>query len=914
VWVFVSDQKFSFLQRENLPYLEEQLARYQSAPDSVSPELRLFFEGVEFAQRYSGPAASAVANVGGKASDLVNAYRTHGHLLADLDPLKLTQRPAPYLEPSRHGISEAALDQPFGDSSSGSKTLRQVIADLRTIYSGTLTCDVAGCEPEVQSWFQTRFESTEARVKFSVEQKKKILYSLIKTESLEKFIHTRFVGTKRFSIEGGDALMPMMENLVEFGTAMGVKEVVIGMAHRGRVNVLANFMGKAVETIFADFEGRMIDNSGYAGDVKYHLGYSTDKETANGPCHVSLAFNPSHLEFVNPVATGIARAKQRRRNDMVKRETVIPLLIHGDAAFAGQGVVQETLQCSLLEGYRVGGTIHVIINNQVGFTTDPKDARSTRYSSDAAKSIKAPVLLVNGDDVEACVSAMILALKFRQEFHQDVVIDLICYRRFGHNEGDEPAFTQPRMYQVIKDHPTLKTMYADRVAQEGVQSKAETDAIYQEKIDNLQKILEDTRKSPPEFKPMAFGGLWKGLRRGLLKDFDQSFPTPFDEKTLRALGEHLTSRPKNFNLLPKVEKLIETRKDMMEKGMVDWGLGELLSYASLLHEGNPVRISGQDCKRGTFSHRHAVYFDTQTGQEFLPLTQVNPKTEFCIYNSLLSEAAVLGFEYGNAIADPTYLTVWEAQFGDFANGAQVIIDQFLSSGEEKWARMVGLTLLLPHGYEGQGPEHSSARLERFLQLAAHDSMQVCNPTTPANMFHVLRRQMKRDFRKPLIVMTPKSLLRHPKVVSSLKELASGPFQEVLSDPSAADLSGVENLILCSGKVYYDLDKERESRPDLKGRYGILRLEQLAPFPRVQLNPYISGAKKIKRLIWTQEEPENMGAFAYVRPRLRKLLDEIGLEKVAIEYVGRPERSSPAVGSPVVHAKEQQDIVSRSFRF
>ncbi len=905
-------EKFSYLQRGNLEYIESEYQNFLKNPDEVDEKWRLFFEGLDFAQKFSGSGTISIKEI--DVHNLITTYRSYGHLLSDLDPLKLHERKAPLLELSHFNLSEADLDTRFQSGALVGKpnaTLREIVEHLKNAYTGTLTCDVAGCEPEVQTWFQQEFESGRARVTFAAQDKKDILHSLIRTESLEKFLHTRFVGTKRFSIEGGDALMPMLENLVSRGTKLGIHEAVIGMAHRGRVNVLANFMGKALEYIFADFEGKMVDNSGYMGDVKYHLGYSCDKETQHGPCHISLAFNPSHLEFVNPVATGITRAKQRRRNDMVKRESVIPVLIHGDAAFAGQGVVQETLQLSQLEGYRVGGTLHIIINNQIGFTTAPQDSRSTRYASDAAKSIKAPVLLVNGDDVEGCVSAIDIALRFRQQFHQDVVIDMICYRRFGHNEGDEPSFTQPIMYEHVKKHPTLMSIYTEAVAAAGVQSAEETDRLYHEKIDNLQKILENTRQKPPEFKPMAFEGLWTGLRRGKLSDFDVSFPTPFNKKTLLALSEHLTSVPKNFHIHPKLEKLIDARKKMVEDGHVDWGMGELLAYASLLYEGNPVRISGQDCKRGTFSHRHAVYFDTENGSQFIPLTQVNPNTEFCIYNSLLSETAVLGFEYGNAIADPTYLTIWEAQFGDFANGAQVIIDQFLSSGEEKWARMVGLTLYLPHGYEGQGPEHSSARLERFLQMAAEDSMQVCNPTTPANLFHVLRRQMKRDFRKPLILMTPKSLLRHPKVTSTLDELSAGPFQEVLADPAAPDPKKVETVVLCSGKVFYDLEKAREGDAEKMEKIALIRVEQLAPFPKIQLSPYLSGFPKMKRLIWCQEEPENMGAYTYVRPRLRALMNELGLKKIEVDYVGRSERASPAVGSPKVHLAEQAEIVKNS---
>lgn len=906
-------EKFGYMQRPNLEYIETQYQAYLKDPASVDAQWAKFFEGVEFAQSLNS-GSSAGGGLSAKeiqVQNLIDTYRTYGHLLAKLDPLNLQVRDAAILDLKNFGLDEKDLGTQFQAGASIGKpnaTLKDIIEHLKAVYSGTLACDIAGCEPNIQKWFREQFESGKARVQFKPEEKKAILYSLVRTESLERFIHSRFVGTKRFSVEGGDALLPMLENLVTRGTPLGVEEIVIGMAHRGRVNVLANFMGKALELVFADFDGKVIDNSGYMGDVKYHLGYSADKETPHGSCHVSLAFNPSHLEFVNPVASGLARAKQRRRNDTKERKKVVPVLIHGDAAFAGQGVVQETLQMSLLEGYKVGGTIHIIINNQVGFTTSPRDSRSTRYSSDSAKSIKAPVLLVNGDDVEACVSALDMALRYRQEFKQDVVIDMICYRRFGHNEGDEPAFTQPVMYDVIKSHPTLKTIYQQILADENIQTVAETEAKYQEKIDNLQTILENARKTPPEFKPMAFGGLWKGMRRGRLEDFDKTFPTPFDKKTLLAAAEHLTSVPKDFNVHPKLVKLIEARRKMIEDNAIDWGLGELLAYASLLSEGTSVRLSGQDVKRGTFTHRHCVYFDTETNQEFSPLTHVNPQAEFVPYNSLLSETAVLGFEYGNAIADPTFLTIWEAQFGDFANGAQVIIDQFLSSGEEKWARMCGLTLLLPHGYEGQGPEHSSARLERFLQLASADNMQVCNFTTPANLFHALRRQMKRDFRKPLVVMSPKSLLRHAKVVSTIEELTTGAFQEVIGDPTVKDPKSVETLILCSGKLYYDIDKVRDTKPNPK--IAVVRVEQIAPFPKVFLTPYLNGYPKLKKVIWAQEEPQNMGAYDYVEPRLRKLMDELGMKKIEVQYIGREERSSPAVGSPRVHALQQEEIVTK----
>ncbi len=913
------NNQFSYAQAANLEFLENQYRSFLQNPDSVDPSLRDFFAGIEFAQKFSGIPSSSAQSSGPtdfskkelNVHHLITIYRQYGHLIADLDPLKLQKHDASILALENFGLNEADLDQEFQAGelvNLGRAKLRSIIDYLKKIYSSTLTCDVAGCEPSVQAWFQEQFERGHARLEFTPDEKRAILHSLVRTEGLEKFIHTRFVGTKRFSIEGCDALMPMLENLVVRGARMGIEEIAIGMAHRGRVNVLANFMGKAIELIFADFDGRVIDNSGYSGDVKYHLGYSCVKDTPNGPCHVSLAFNPSHLEFVNPVATGMARAKQRYRKDTVERKKVMPVLIHGDAAFVGQGIVAETLQLSQLDGYTVGGTLHIITNNQIGFTTLPRDDRSTLYSADTAKSIKAPTILVNADDAEASVSALDLALRFRQQFRQDVVIDLVGYRRFGHNEGDEPAFTQPVMYEHIKSHPTVKSIYADQLAKENVQPLEKTEQEMHEKIDNLQKILDDTRKNPPEFKPPVLEGLWKGFRRGHLEDFDKSVDTRYSKKDLLKIGEILTSPPKDFHLHPKVQKLLEARRHMLDNNALDWGMAELLTYGSLNLEGTSVRLSGQDSKRGTFSHRHAVYFDTETNAEFCPLAQVNPPVEFCVYNSPLSEAAVLGFEYGNAIADPTFLTIWEAQFGDFANGAQVIIDQFLSSGEEKWGRMVGLTLFLPHGYEGQGPEHSSARLERFLQLSADDSMQVCNLTTPANLFHVLRRQMKRDFRKPLIIMTPKSLLRHPKAISTLEDLADGSFHEVYADPLVTDVKNVETAIFCSGKLYYEIEKAREAKSN--PRIAVVRLEQICPFPRARLAPHLNGYPKLKRIIWAQEEPQNMGACTWVLPRLRKLADDLGLNKIEIEYVGRVERSSPAAGSARVHQREQEEIVQK----
>lgn len=909
-------EKFSYMSRANMEYIENLFAQFKSAPDSIDPNWQQFFAGMEFGQSGAGLQSSLSEKELG-VYNLIQIYRDYGHLKAKLDPLGLQQPDLTPFDLSRFGLSAADLDQRFHVSQAfgyADLSLREILGCLERIYSGTLTAQLAECPPLVRQWFRREFEEKPPAT-FTKEQKIEIFHQLANTETLEKFLHTRYVGTKRFSIEGGDALIPMLEALVGVGTQIAVEEIVIGMAHRGRINVLANFMDKAIEVIFSEFEGTAWDDADFDGDVKYHLGYSSDKQTAHGPCHVSLAFNPSHLEAVDPVVCGIARAKQRRRLDTGERKKVVPVLIHGDAAFAGQGVVSETFQLSQLEGYRVGGTIHVITNNQVGFTTDPIHARSTRYASDISKTVKAPVILVNGDDVEACVRAMDMAVRFRQEFKQDVVIDVICYRRFGHNEGDEPGFTQPKMYQVIKSHPTLCSLYRDQLVDQGVISRPEADTYYQGRINILQKKLDQVRQARPITQPIAFGNMWKGLRRGGPSDFEVSAETRARRNDLETVAQALSALPPEpFRLFPKTKKLIEGRAEMFARNQLDWALGELLAYGTLCLEGTPVRLSGQDCKRGTFTHRQAVYFDFETGAEYSPLATLNPQEgEFCIYNSPLSEMAVLGFEYGNAVGDPTYLTVWEAQFGDFANGAQIIIDQFIASGEEKWLRSMGLTLLLPHGYEGQGPEHSSARLERFLALCAQTNLQVCNITTPANFFHVLRRQMKRDFRKPLIIMSPKSLLRHPKVVSRMEDLELGHFQEVLDDPSVMNINDIEKIVLCTGKLYYDLDKYRDEHPEQTKKVALIRVEQLYPFPALQLTPFLNGYPNLKRVVWAQEEPKNMGAWLTTSPRLRELLDHLGLRRLNLEYVGRTERASPATGSPKAHQREQDEIVKACFQ-
>ncbi len=898
-----------YAQRGHLELIEELYLSFQADPNSVDPQWRTFFEGMEFGQ--DRPMVEGLSEKELSVYNLVRFYRDYGHLKANLDPLKLRVRKGEPFELKNFGLGPEDLQTEFKVAERlqlSGRTLENILAHLEASYCGTLTAQLAECRQVVRDWFRREFETS--HFPLAADEKKEILQQLARTEALEKFIHTRYVGTKRFSIEGGDSLIPMLEWTAQKGTALRLEEIVIGMAHRGRINVLANFMNKGLDTIFSEFDGTAFEQLDYDGDVKYHLGFSTDKKTPHGPCHISLAFNPSHLEAVHPVVCGMARAKQRRLNDTAERKKVLPIIIHGDAAFVGQGVVAETLQLSQLPGYTVGGSIHIIANNQVGFTTPPEEARSTQYSSDASKAIKAPVLLVNGDDVEACVRAMDMALRFRQEFGEDVVIDLICYRRFGHNEGDEPAFTQPLMYEAIKKHPTPFQIYSAQLLGEKLVEETFPSEFYNKKMTNLQATLDKVRKEPPPVSSSAFTGQWAGLRRGKLADFEKTWPTAPESSVLEAAAAPLIHEPEaSFQVHPKIQKLIQTRAALWSGREVDWAMAELLAYGTLCVEGTPVRISGQDCKRGTFTHRQAVYFDVQTGQEHCPLAGLNPKKgEFCIYNSPLSEMAVLGFEYGNACSDPTFLTVWEAQFGDFANGAQIIIDQFLSSGEEKWMRGAGLTLLLPHGYEGQGPEHSSARLERFLQLCAQGNMQVCNLTTPANLFHALRRQVRRDFRKPLVIMSPKSLLRHPKVISPVEQLLNVGFSEVLEDPLQLDPSQVERLILCSGKIFYELENAREGLYKERMRdTQILRIEQLYPFPHHRLTPYLSGLPKLKKLIWVQEEPKNMGAWSYIAPRLFEWLHNLGLRH-GIEYVGRTERASPATGSPKTHIREQEEIL------
>lgn len=898
----------------NLEYLESLYKQFKTAPDSVELEWKRFFEGVEFGQDGGFGLSEKELDV----YHLIMAYRNYGHYEADLDPLTNAPAPSDQLRLNKFNLSDKDLDSTFQIGSIIGKPnakLRDIIAHLKSVYCGKLTVQCAEAFPDVRNWFIKEFEQATPSFKLAADYKKEILKSVTKAESLEKFIHTRYVGTKRFSVEGGDATLPMLDHLVNKGAELKVEEVVLGMAHRGRVNVLANFMGKDIAAMFADFNGPTETESpieDYDGDVKYHLGYTKIKDTAHGQVECHLAFNPSHLEAVNPVVLGMARAAQRKRNDTEKRKKVLPIIIHGDAAFAGQGVVLETLQMAHVRGYAVGGTVHLVIDNQVGFTTNPENSRSAHYSTDVAKVLAIPVLHCNGDDVESCVRAMDIAVRYRQEWGRDIVINLSCYRRFGHNEGDEPAYTQPLMYDIIRKHPTLREIYAKQLIQSNVCDQNFTDSLMNDRMAELQKIYEQAKAQAPKVKTFKFENAWAGLKKGGTLDFEKPTNTSVDLATLQQIGQKIAEIPSGFNLHPKLTKLIETRKNQAaNKEGCDWGMAELLAYGSLLNENTSVRLTGQDCVRGTFTHRHAGFYDVKTNEAYFPLKQLNSgKTNFCVYDSILSEYAVLGFEYGNSITDPSFLTMWEAQFGDFANGAQIMIDQFIAAGESKWQQMSGLVMLLPHGYEGQGPEHSSARLERFLQLCAQSNMTVANLTTPAQIFHALRRQVKRDFRKPLVVMSPKSLLRHPRATSMISELAQGTFQEVIADTLLADNSKVEKIVFVSGKLYYELLEQREKLNDQKT--ALVRLEQISPFPHWKIKEIFKMYPNAKKVIWAQEEPQNMGAFTYVYFKFAHILNEIN-SKAQFGYIGRPDRASPATGSIYRHKVEQQEIVDKVFK-
>jgi len=891
----------SFANRSNLAVIEEAYQRWRDDPASVDESWRAFFEGFELGA--ARPAGALDSRAQTAIVRLIAAYRDIGHFLAHLDPLSDPKTTYPLLELSEFGLSEADLNRTFDTSDFlglPRSTLRELLAALRETYSRTIGVEYMHIQDtRIRRWLQEHMEPRRNQPNFSRRRKLRILMEIHYAELFEKFLHTRYVGQKRFSLEGAETLIPILDAIVEQAGDGGVREIVIGMSHRGRLNVLANILRKPYQEVFAEFEDTALPESiDGDGDVKYHLGFSSDFTTAKGAAiHLSLTPNPSHLEAVDPVVEGRTRAKQYLYQDQERKEG-IPLLIHGDAAFAGQGLIAETLNLSQLAGYTTGGTIHVVVNNQIGFTTSPNDARSTTYCTDVAKMIQAPIFHVNGEDPEAAVFVAELALEFRQTFNKDVVIDMFCYRRHGHNEGDEPSFTQPLMYAKIKDRPTLSEIYTEQLILRGDLTVDETEAIDQDFQAMLQNAQQEVKTAPPRSRGMhGFSGRWKGFTSHYAHT---PVATGLPYETLARITEAMTQVPPDFVLNPKIARLLETRRDEMRQHQpVDWSFAEALAFGSLLLEGIPVRLSGQDSRRGTFSQRHAVLYDARTGERYFPLNSLGPdQAPFAAYDSLLSENAVLGFEFGYSLDDPRCLVLWEAQFGDFANGAQVIIDQFIVCSESKWQRDSGLVMLLPHGYEGQGPEHSSARLERFLQLCAEENIQVGYLTTPAQYFHVLRRQMKRTFRKPLILMTPKSLLRHKKAVSPVAELSTGHFREVLDDPGA-DPARVRRVLLCSGKVYYDLLERRDEEE--KVDVAIVRVEQLYPFPVDQLRRVLERYHHAREWVWVQEESLNMGGWTFMETRLRAM-------GYAVRYVGRDTSASPATGSHQVHVREQKELV------
>ena len=971
----------SFLYGANAAFVEDLYARFAEKPDSVSPSWRAFFEqlgdGAEAARKavaepaWTRPATPAprpdwLAAVDGlwpaveaklqkaiaekspsatpeqiraatldsvRAIMMIRAYRIRGHLSANLDPLGLSPAPdSSELEPASYGFSEADYDRPiFLDHVLGleTATLREIVEILRRTYCADVGVQFMHIsDPEEKAWIQERIEGRGKEIAFTPEGKVAILKKLIEAEGFERFLHKRFPGTKRFGLDGGEAMVPALEQIIKRGGALGVDEIIIGMPHRGRLNVLAAVMGKPYHIIFHEFQGGSSVPSDVAGsgDVKYHLGASSDREFDGNSVHLSLTPNPSHLEIVNPVVLGKARAKQAF--DIVEaggeppeniRSKVLPLLLHGDAAFAGQGVVAECFALMGLKGYRTGGTIHFIVNNQIGFTTSPRFSRSSPYPSDVALMVEAPIFHANGDDPEAVVFAAKVAIEYRQKFGKDAVVDMFCYRRFGHNEGDDPTFTQPLMYAKIKDHPSTREIYSQRLIGEGVCTAADVETWLKEFEDFLDAEFEAGKSYKPN-KADWLDGKWSGL--GVAGDEPPRVYTGVEVDKLRELGRKITTIPDRLDAHKTLRRVIEGRWSAIESGQnIDWATAEHLAFATLLDEGFPVRLSGQDSTRGTFSQRHSAVIDQTTEERYLPLNNIREgQANYEVIDSALSEEAVLGFEYGYSLTDPNTLVMWEAQFGDFANGAQVVVDQFISSGERKWLRMSGLVMLLPHGYEGQGPEHSSARLERYLQSCAEENMQVCNITTPANYFHALRRQIHRPFRKPLIIMTPKSLLRHKRAVSELVDLAPGSsFHRVMVDGAEAgcDVGGItlkpddqiKRVILCSGKVYFDLVDHRAKvgRDDVY----LMRIEQLYPWPMQTLRKELARFKNAD-MVWCQEEPKNMGAWTHADPWLELTLDKLSINAKRARYVGRPASASTAAGLMSRHLKELETFLNEAF--
>jgi len=920
--------QYSYIANSDAAYVDQLYQSYRQDPQSVDASWQQFFKGFEFSLTYgetangtNGKTNGAATNGNGHAAtakpvdashaekevsvaSLIKAYRSRGHLLAKTNPLKARKDRQPRVDLPDYALSEADLDTVFESGKLlgiGPATLRVIMESLRKVYAGDIGFEYMYIrELEVKNWLRNKIEKEALVFSPTLDEKKRILEKLNEATVFENFLATKYLGQKRFSLEGGEVTIPALDTIISQAADMGVEEVMIGMAHRGRLNVLANILGKSYESIFDGFEGNVPDQVHGDGDVKYHLGYSSLTETKSGKqISVKLAPNPSHLEAVNPVVEGFVRAQadEEYQGDFKK---IMPILIHGDAAVAGQGIVYEVTQMAKLPGYQTGGTVHFVINNQIGFTTDFEDARSSIYCSDVAKIVDAPIFHVNGDNPEAVIFCARLAVEFRERFNRDVFIDMVCYRRYGHNESDEPKFTQPTMYNIIDKHANPREIYKDLLIERG-----DVDAELATRMDTeFKKQLQDRldrvkQKAEIPYKPLRLDRDWSELRFSEPVDFDQSPETGVSAEVLETVGKALVKIPEGFKPIKQIEKLLKDRQTMLnDTKMVNWGTAELLAYGSLLAEGKPVRLSGQDVQRGTFSHRHAVLHDSETNECYSSLDFIQEgQQKFQVYNSLLSEYGVLGFEYGYAMANPHALVIWEAQFGDFSNGAQLIIDQFIAAAESKWGIQNGVTMLLPHGYEGQGPEHSNARPERYLQLYAEYNMIVANITTPANFFHLMRRQLAWPFRKPLAVMSPKSLLRHPKCISPLEELTKGSFQEVLGD-TYANPKKVKRVLLCTGKVYYDLlDKQQADQRD---DVAIVRLEQLAPLPKKQLDAVLAQYKKAE-LFWVQEEPENMGYWTY--------LLRVGMN---LPIISRKAAASPATGYPKIHTQEQADIVRRAF--
>jgi 2-oxoglutarate dehydrogenase E1 component len=897
--------KFSHLGNGDINAIEETYKSYKKDPNSVDESWQSFFAGFDFFEKnYDQQSISQGTQKEFRVMELINDYRSRGHLFTQTNPVRERRKYSPTLALQNYGLDDSDLETEFHagiEIGIGAAKLKDIVAHLQTTYCRSIGIEYTYIRHiDVVNWIQQKIEPSKNMTQFTTEHKLNVLGKLNEAVVFESFLHKKFVGQKRFSLEGGEALIPALDVIVQNGSADGVEEIVIGMAHRGRLNVLANVLKKTYSDIFSEFEGKEYEDNLFDGDVKYHLGYSSEIITdSKRKLQLTLAPNPSHLEAVDPVVEGIVRSKiDTYLHDENK---IIPILIHGDASVAGQGIVYEVVQMAQLGGYRTGGTIHIVVNNQIGFTTNYIDGRSSTYCTDVGKVTLSPIFHVNGDDVEAVVHAMKLAVEYRQKFHHDVFVDLLCYRKYGHNEGDEPRFTQPTLYQAIAKHANPRDIYIKKLIAEGVLTAANSKKIESDFDSFLQERLEDAKEKKMANISNFLEASWTGIRHSKDEDFDKSPSTGFDKKKLVEIAKAVNTLPKDVSFFKKMVKLMDDRLTMIKEDRLDWAIAEQLAYATLLWEAYPVRISGQDVQRGTFSHRHAVITLEDSKEQYTPLQNISKmQGEFHIYNSLLSEYGVLGFEYGYAMANPMSLVVWEAQFGDFFNGAQIIIDQFLTAAEDKWHCMNGLVMLLPHGYEGQGAEHSSARLERFLQQCAENNMQVVNCTTPANFFHALRRQVAWPFRIPLIVFTPKSLLRHPLCVSKMDDLSTGNFLEVIDD--VVDKKKAKKVAFCSGKVYYDLLKAREEngRTDV----ALVRVEQLYPFPKDQLDKIVKSYSACKEFCWVQEEPENMGSWALVQRKWKE---------IPLTLISRHESASPASGSMKRFQQRQQSIIDRLFK-